>query len=470
MTIVLHNGSNGGLMDRLGLIGGVLNDINALRGGTATSNVLAAANMGTRVGNMEDYWKATTDNRQVIDTVYTALESFRSNQAGWLTQLQTFGANTVIKMADQDQALPQKTLAAGLALLIQQMTTAVASVNASVSAAGAMTAVGSPNGTPAIVVSMIDQNGVALQYPFPETLTFTVTNDSQLGATLSQEPFGITGQAAVSDTLSHLWPGGSAASASINCTDASQSNSGGNALQNSDFETVTNTNIPDNWVKVTGVIGTDIQVSAATVYTGAKSLAYVGDGATLSQVKQQFNTTPSTTLGAGGTAYQLKPSTVYHISYWVRNSAAPATGVLVVDLHDGTNVINDQAGTANSISQSLTGFGAVWTKVSGAFRTPAVLPASQYIRIRLSTAIENGKTTFIDRLGMTPATQLYAGGPFVACFSGATKLIKNDTWTVAITNTYGGFQKLFERMFSMRTLGLVLPNSGSPTVSDSLIA
>lgn len=472
MTILLHDGTtHGGVFDRLGLVGGILGDINAIRGGAVTANVASGAAMTTRVANMLTYWAGTTDNRQVIDGIFAALSGFQSSQSGFLTTLQADCQNTVIKMADQDVALASKTITAALSLLITQMTTAAASVNASVSAAGAMTAVGSPNGTPAIVASMVDAKGVALQYPFPETLTFTVTSDSQGGATLSQEPFRVDGQASVSDTLSNLWPGGSGVTGvNLPTVDASQSNAGGNALQNSDFETVTNANIPDNWVKAVGTIGADILVSGSVAYTGSKSLEFAGDGATLSEVRQQFNTAASTSLGAGGTPYQLKPLTVYHYNFWIKMSATPAAGVLVIDLYDGSAVINDAAGTPNSKSQSLTGISTTFVKVSGAFRTPAVLSASQFLRLRLSTAIDAGKNLFIDRLGFTPAQQLYQGGPFVAAFSGATKLITGDAWTVAITNTYGGFQKLFERLFGMRALGLVIPNSGSPTVSDSLIA
>jgi hypothetical protein len=51
-----------------------------------------------------------------------------------------------------------------------------------------------------------------------------------------------------------------------------------------------------------------------------------------------------------------------------------------------------------------------------------------------------------------------------------------DGFILTATNNYGGasnlstWQQLFERLFGMRALGLVLPSSGGPTIADSLIS
>ena len=64
----------------------------------------------------------------------------------------------------------------------------------------------------------------------------------------------------------------------------------------------------------------------------------------------------------------------------------------------------------------------------------------------------------------------------MAVFSGNVNFIENDGWDMTTTNDFGGssnlatFQWLFDRLFNMRSLGLLLPSTASsPTVADSLI-
>src|SRR5690606_15589688 len=97
------------------------------------------------------------------------------------------------------------------------------------------------------------------------------------------------------------------------------------------------------------------------------------------------------------------------------------------------------------------------------------LPSSYKLRVRLSTALDNGVSVFVDDLALAEATRFYTGGPYVAAFAASVNPALEDHWTVAITSTLGGFQKLFERFFGMRQLGLTLPFSSTPTISDSLV-
>ena len=107
---------------------------------------------------------------------------------------------------------------------------------------------------------------------------------------------------------------------------------------------------------------------------------------------------------------------------------------------------------------------------SGTFRTPAVLPATYKLQIDLSTAIDNGKSVYIDDLALAEMTPLYSGGPAIAAFAASTNPAAGDAWTIALTNTMGVMAAWMERVFSLRDKGLQLPYSGSPTVADSLVA
>jgi hypothetical protein len=256
--------------------------------------------------------------------------------------------------------------------------------------------------------------------------------------------------------------------------DGTKNNSAGNLLQNSSFEVFSTANVPDNWVLAIGAAGTDVfNGGSGNAYAGSGSLQFTGTGAALlDAVTQQFGTTPTATVGAGGTAATLLPDTQYAFSGWIKVSATPTAGVLEFALIDGAGAtINDDAGTANAVTQSLTAVTSTWQPVSGVFRTPAVLPSTAKFRVRLSTAIDSGVSVFVDRLALAAMNQVYAGGLYLAAFSGANKLITGDTWLLAMTNTFGAVQKRAEMVFGMRALGLQFPNTtSSPTVADSVIA
>lgn len=464
MTILLTGA--GGLYTRAGHLGGILGvgtslanaDINFYRGTTVPAKVTQVLN---------DY-AATPDDRLLVDGIFAQLNGWQQVNGGFLQYIQGLMQQTLIQMANQDTPLASLSVQAAMTLLIEQMA-GVATVKRSVPTAGGQAALGTPNGLASIVMSVLDANGLPLQYVFPETLTFTCTADSQSGgAVLGQEPFSVQGAAAASSPLNFTWPAGSGTNLTRLCVDGGVNfPSAGNLLVNSGFETFTIANTPNNWPIAVGVAGTNV-FSSSTAYQGLKSLQFTGDGGgTLTAVAQQFNNTL-------GTSYRLLPSTQYAFKAWVQVPVVPAAGVLAFDLGTlatGGSVIQDNQGVNNLTSVSLLGLtGATWTSVSGVFRTPSVLSANQFFRIRLTTAIDSAKVVLIDRLAFTPMVPLYTGGPASAIFSTAQMLLVNDAWTVAIGNTPGLFQLLFEKVFGMRALGMVLPNAASPSISDSLIA
>jgi hypothetical protein len=472
MTVPLTG--SGGAFSRLGTVWALMDDLNALRGGPATTRVLSGANATTRAATILAAYAAGTGIQSVSDGFYSNLSAWQGTATAFLTALKSLCQATVIRMVDLDSPLPVKDLPSALAVLVQQMAAAPATVNASVPAAAAPAAVGTPNGTLTIVVSVKNTKGQNLQYLLPETLTLTCTGDSQSGSTLGNEPLSVKGAGAVADTLAYTWPGGSGASLNFKAVDGTKNNSTGNLLQNSSFEVFSTANVPDNWTLAIGAAGTDVfNGGSGNAYSGSGSLQFTGTGAALlDAVTQQFGTSPTATVGAGGTAATLLPDTQYAFSGWIKVSATPTAGVLEFALIDGAGAtLNDDAGTANAVTQSLTAVTSTWQPVSGVFRTPAVLPSTAKLRVRLSTAIDSGVSVFVDRLALAAMNQVYAGGLYLAAFSGANKLITGDTWLLAMTNTFGAVQKRAEMVFGMRALGLQFPNTtSSPTVADSVIA
>jgi len=475
MTIALTTAGSG-LFVKLGGMGGILNDINSLRGGTATTNVIAAANMLTRFATLETQYNTAVKIQSTLDGDYSLLSGWQQAQQSLLSYLRDLAGKTLRRMAMDDANISQDDIPTAMAELIRQMS-GVATVQASTVAAGAQTSFGSPVGDTVIVMSLKNGAGVTQEYVLAETLRFTCRQDAQNGGTAWQEGLTITGPTPVTDPLSYLWPGGSGAGGGLTLTDSDQ-NQVGTVLQNGGFTTFTAANNPDNWPIAVGVAGTGVQKElTAVLRAGGASLKFLGDGAELTCVRQPFNAVVSTVAGLGGTTYKLLPDTVYHLNFWVKmSSASPSTGILKVTLVDGSNAtINDDASTANSVTATLTGIGDTnWHNYNAAFRTPAnmsITTAGNYkLQIKLTTALESGKSVYIDNLSFLPATQIYRGGPYVTAHSGGTQQLLLDAWTIALTNTLGAFQGLFQKFFDMRALGMQLASAGSPSVSDSLLA
>jgi hypothetical protein len=496
----------GGFVTRFGHLAGGIADILALRGGAATSRVLAGANMAARViATVEPDFAAGTPLPQVADGILQSLSSFQDALKSLPSDFQTRAQNLLKAMYAIDtqganangplnQLTSGVTLPQALGALVSQMKAAAATVQAATVTAGALTAAGTPVGNPTAVVSLKNGQGAALQLCFPETLRVVVTSDAQSGgAALGNEPYSVAGQAAVADALSHLWPGGSGVNTSGSLVDGLKDNSAGNLLQNSSFLAFTTANYPDNWLVGSGAAGTQILngTGTNTYLPGGGSLQFVGN-ATAAGVAQAFGTTPSTAAGVGGTPAVLRPDTVYHYSVPYKLSlASPAAGVLEAALTDGSAwpgaVLADDAAVNNLKTQALTAVADTnWHVLSGDFRTPAVLPTTTPVarlRVQLSTALSVGTSVYLAQPTFTaPAGPsdgaLYAGGPFLTLHRGPSRVIAGlnpDTWTLAVGNSYstsggGLLQQYFERIFGLRNLKLQLGASGTPTLADTLIS
>lgn len=108
-----------------------------------------------------------------------------------------------------------------------------------------------------------------------------------------------------------------------------------------------------------------------------------------------------------------------------------------------------------------------WTAVTGVFRLPRVVNDVVYLRVRTTTAIENAKIVYIDHVAMTEMTELYAGGPFIAAFSGKTPWVNGDKYTVEMfNNRVGKIQGYFDRWLGLASKRLLVPVSGGGTTYD----
>lgn len=467
---------SGGIFTRLGRLFRGLADLNALQGGTATSTVAAGASWATRGTNIEADAADSPAVSDQIDGHWQSIDSWRSAQSSLFSSMQALAEAIVVRQVDLDANLPTKDLSTALKELIRQMKASGDDLADSAVAAGSQTAVGTPTGNAQVVVSVKNNDGWVLQTAFAETLRFTVSADAQSGgATARNETLSVQGRASNPDVSAYDWPYGSGANQAVSLADAHEDNSAGNLLYNGGFDTFNDTNYPQNWVVATGTVGTNVSAAGgAAAYTDGDALKITGDaGGTLTTLRQTFETDASTTSGSGGTPAELEPNTQYAVGLWVKRDNAQSAGALRVALVDGGHTVTtDVAGTSNSFSIDCTALTASYAFYSGTFRTPLALPTTGLkLELKLTTAIDDGDSVFIDDLAMTEMTQLYAGGPFVAAFPGDTDVILDDQWTVAITNTMGQMAMWLERFFGLRELGLQFSydSAGAETVSDSLI-
>lgn len=460
----------GGLFTRLGRIFFGIKSANTYSGaGDISAGGLKSLGV-TATNILAEYASAQQDQ---VNGLWTTIDSARTSLSQIKTDLARMAESTLIEQVHADAVLTEKTKAGAMAELIDQMAGAgtVYSPDDDVDAptvSASVTADAGNTGSGTVIASVVGPDGRNREYVFAENIEVIVSTDVAAGATARAESANVRGEHAVSDTLAYNWPGGSGASTTITCTDAVLDNDR-NLLTNSDFEDFTS-NTPDDWTVLVGAAGTDILKETTVVYRGTNTLEFIGTGGSpLSSVAQTF---------ADDTEGELEPNTVYAVALLMRKSASLAAGNIEIRLLDTSNaVINDDAGTANTISVAHGAIDdAAFGWHGGFFRTPKTLVPGTTVHkfnIRVSTALTSGESVYIADAAIVEATEVYPGGPFIGLFAGDDDFLVGDKFTVTIANNRAGdFQDWFERVFGMRAMGLQLPSDtgGNETVADSLVA
>ncbi len=439
MAIDFDSGT--GLFDRLGRIGYVYQVVSDFFAGASANQLEKEVN-----DILAEYDGASNIVRSAVEGVLESKTRFQLDPERFLLDLQGAAESTLIEMAHADNPLQEKTLERALAELIRQMKAANKTVDANEPSA-TITASAGNDGTLAIVCSLTGPQGQRLEYVFPEDITLTCTVAS--GQTGTLEAYGETSAAPSGQSV--FWPDGSSAATSFNVIDPSLDG----FLVNGDFESWAAGAIV-TWTPVVGTFNEETTIKQF----GAKCAKVTGNGSTLHQIMQ-----PVTTL--------VEAQTVYVATIALRLSSVPAAGILVLDLFDGTSVINDDAGNAQTFSIPLTSGVSTsqFTTFATTFRLPSPLPDSVFFRVRFSTALSNTVTLYLDSCSFgAQAIQLYDGGPFIAAVSTWDKLAIGDNWNIAIANDLrGAMQTLFWRLFDRPDLLLPSVTNGTENVSDALI-
>ena len=240
-------------------------------------------------------------------------------------------------------------------------------------------------------------------------------------------------------------------------------------MSNGDFEGWSATNTPTNWSIITGTAGTQI-TRGSTAARGTYALQIVGDGATLTRLRQQI-------ASSNGAPSSVSAETQYCIACMARVNSTGGTGVITVNLRDSAGTA---VGTAITLrlsggGQPLTAAYQIFTSTFSVAR--GSLPTTLYLDIASTTAVSAGKTVMIDELIFAPMIPLYAGGPSVIAYSGSTDWNTQDNFTLSVvSNTDDGaagnqglFMKSFQRWFRTEAQGIYLPVAASPTQADTYV-
>ena len=461
------SGSTAGLFNRIGQIGQIVADVQALIG-----NGLTLATDVTNLLNLYEGSSLSNAEPDLVATVPTQANNSKIAVVGIDSALAQVAATTVERMVFRDNPISTRTnILTNLNELIRQMQANAATVQRCTVTGASAPVTGYTNvGTGVVVLSVKRGDGLTQENTLAETGRLTCTGDAQGGGTAGSETFQYLGAEAQTNPFHYEWPLGSGASATLQSVNATKNNSAGNLLTNSSWGTVTN-NVPANWVDTLSLAGTDFFRETTNVYgTDTNALRFTGGTGHTPAITQQFNLSTGT-LGA------TKADTQYAFNIAMTCNAVPPSGTFVFELIDQNgNVILDDQGVANQFTVNLNSLTTSYAFRSTTFRMPKTLPTSTRIRYRIGTPIPaGGYNVYLAHSAMNAMTKLYAGGPSVSIFSGGTNWILNDKFTLTFTNDRGGsvnqktFQSLFDRLFSMRLNELLLPSSATPSISDSLI-
>lgn len=219
-------------------------------------------------------------------------------------------------------------------------------------------------------------------------------------------------------------------------------------LRNINLESWTTSNVPDNWNDQGGgygTAGTNVLKETTTIYRGASSMRFKGDGTTAT-IKRTQNVPANLLVGKRR----------YYFSIHLIGDATIAAGDIAV-LFTGTGYT---AGSSEKVSVAAASIPTSWTRYGFWWNTPKTIPTDLAIEIQWNSTPTNNKNIYFDNIAFGPVT--YHGGVSFVAIAGATPFKFGDIFTCPLTNDAAGEHQEFARRF----LKIQYPSSGTPSISD----
>jgi hypothetical protein len=208
--------------------------------------------------------------------------------------------------------------------------------------------------------------------------------------------------------------------------------------------------------------------SASTASSASSSSTSSSESSTLS-VSSSSSSQSTSSLSSSESSQSLSSSTEARESS--SSSSTQFTRDLRVEIVDGIHgeVLADSSSTGNALAIDLNlvsgtqGFGF-------SFRLPQGVQQPVYLRLRLAAPLPAGYSLFVDDVCVVQGTELYAGGPTAAAFTGIRPAVLGDQWSIDVRNDRRGrLQEWFQRLFDLQALGLQLPTRGQNLIPSSVI-
>lgn len=428
-----------GFFTREGVIIGEFNRVASLYGSALTNG-------------FQSIWQQFASSDQIaVENLPSAVSTYAQSGQNYQSTLIADGITAQLLQVNRSAPLVPYTLVQAITVVAAQMRSTSQSINRPTTGA-TVTPAGTNEGDTTLVSSQTNQYGDPLDMILAETVNVTCPSASGSSYQGSLQALGAT---VISPYLS-TWPGGSGANTTFTIADGAVDG----IITDGDYTdwTGSGSNDPVNWDITNGAAGVTVFRSAAGGLRSTNALQITSDGAQATQVGQEVS---------------LAVNTVYCISVYAKISSLTATGTFRMMLcDDNGTILTDDAGTSLSYTRNVNGqIGTSYAILTAFFSTPRQLPVTTFVRYGFSVAATSGRTLSLSLANIVQATQLYAGGPFVAAVSGTLRTALNDTWTIAYTNslTSRSFARGCDRLYNMRQLGVYYPSSGSPTIADSLV-
>ena len=445
----------------LGRLAGLLNESDEYHGETLVSLADAVASE----------WDGL---EELIGRLYPTLDAAVQSGRGWAAYAKGLAQATLVELVRVDNPRPDLSLDTAIDEFLRQLASSGDCV-ARVFVDTSISADPSNESNPCWVVSTKYPSGLETVYAFAEDLEAEVVADGQEGggATTGSERVRVRGEYTYAvDPLDPRWPMGSASSVSLTVVDPSLDCQGGygNWLRNGDFNEWEESSsaaeyTPKYWRVEAGVAGTNL-FEDSSGYDDTAALVFYGDGTTNITVTQAFGSTT-------GTPLNLRPLDQFAVLLRLKATTTGVSGTLRVALVDSSNAVtSDDQGNPNSFTCNLSLLSlSSWSRASGVFRTPSVLPSGLKLQIRLTSPLGSGKTIAVDEVAMARMVPLYTGGPSVSLIAALAPAIRGDRWVIRVTSTANekSWHRAFDRLFDGRARGKQLPECSSPSILSSLI-
>lgn len=368
----------------------------------------------------------------VLPLYQAAAGNMRQLVAGLSSQAQRLLASLQTELAASSPSMGSV-----MPLLVERMRDDGETVKANVVTSPSVSAVAGNVGNGGLSASKMNADGVDDESVVSETVKVRCVRDRFSGTAAGSEAFEIVGGPRQAKEEGHLARGSGTGPTML----------GGDALNlisNGSFAAFTS-NVPDGWTLAAGVAGADVLDNTTVLNAYAHTLELKSGGSSTITLTQEFASVLS--------------RRVHVANVWVRRSGGSWTGGGLLTFKVKGTGLADQ--TVLSVDPAaLTASFANFTLF---LATPAAVPDDYRVEVSWTGANLNaGKSVYLSGSAFRLATM--HGGTAYAVFRGPTDFLAGDDFEVVTANGNGGkFQT-----WCTRFLGVQLPSSGSPSISDTL--